>query len=243
MTVRLDRSPSAEQNSSSEVFGKVAMRALLVEDEIGLGESIREHVTASGHAVDWMTTLSAASLALKGVDYDIVLLDLNLPDGSGLDLLRSMRGKGSDTPVIILTARDQISDRITGLNAGADDYLIKPFDLDELTARLGAIARRYVGNPNPVVRFGALEIDTVARRIQNNACTIELTAREWALLDKFLRHPAQVVSKAQLEEALYEFGAEIESNAVEVYVSRLRKKLGREVIETVRGLGYRMQAT
>lgn len=217
------------------------MRTLLVEDEHGLGEAIREHVTSGGHAVDWVTTLMAASDALRATDYEIVLLDLNLPDGGGLDLLRTMRRSGSMTPVIILTARDQISDRIAGLNAGADDYLVKPFDLDELNARLAAVARRYAGNPNPITRCGDLEIDSAARRVSADGRVIDLTAREWAILDKLLRHPAQVVTKPQLEDALYEFGAEIESNTVEVYVSRLRKKLGREVIETVRGLGYRLQ--
>lgn len=219
------------------------MRTLLVEDELGLGEAIREHVTAGGHAVDWVTTFMAASDAVRATDYEIVLLDLSLPDGAGLDLLRSMRRNGHTTPVIILTARDQISDRIAGLNAGADDYLVKPFDLDELLARLAAVARRYAGNPNPITRFGDLEIDSAARRVSADRRAIDLTAREWAILDKLLRHPTQIVTKPQLEDALYAFGAEIESNTVEVYVSRLRKKLGREAIETVRGLGYRLQGT
>ncbi len=216
------------------------MRSLLVEDEPGLGEAIKDHLSASGHAVDWMTSVESAGDALAGVDYEIVLLDLNLPDGSGLDLLCEMRRGGDKTPVIILTAMDQISDRIAGLNAGADDYLVKPFDLDELSARLNAVARRYAGNPNPVVRIGDIEVDTAGRRITVAGQPVDLTAREWALLDQLVRHPGQIVTKANMEHALYEFGAEIESNTVEVYISRLRKKLGRQSIDTIRGVGYRL---
>jgi len=144
------------------------------------------------------------------------------------------------TPVIILTALDQISDRIEGLNAGADDYLVKPFDLAELSARIGSVARRYAGNPNPIVTHGPLEIDLAARSIHRDGRPVALTAREWALFEAFLSRPGQLLSKAQLEDKLYAFGAEIESNTIEVHLSRLRKKLGAEVIETERGLGYRL---
>ena len=144
------------------------------------------------------------------------------------------------TPVIILTALDQISDRIEGLNAGADDYLVKPFDLAELSARIGSVARRYAGNPNPIVTHGPLEIDLAARSIHRHGRPVTLTAREWALFEAFLSRPGQLLSKATLEDKLYAFGAEIESNTIEVHVSRLRKKLGAEVIETERGLGYRL---
>lgn len=216
------------------------MRVLLIEDDLLLGEAVRDHIASHGHAVDWSTTLGEARDHLNVVSYELILLDLHLPDGKGLDFLKALRGKGSDTPVIILTARDQLSDRIEGLNSGADDYLVKPFDLGELSARLAAVARRYAGNPNPLLRLGRVEIDQAARRVVVEGTEAMLTSREWAVLEQFLRRPGTTVGKDQIEDALYAFGAEIESNTVEVYVSRLRKKLGREVITTVRGLGYRL---
>ena len=151
-----------------------------------------------------------------------------------------MRRAGSVTPCIILTAQDQISDRIAGLNAGADDYLVKPFDLSELSARIAAVARRYSGNPNPHILLGELRINTSDHTIQRAGSRVDLTAREWALFETFIKRPGALFSKSQLEERLYEFGAEIESNTIEVYVSRLRKKLGPQVVETVRGMGYRL---
>lgn len=219
------------------------MRVLLVEDEKILGQAIRDHVAAAGHAVDWMLRLEDADLSLRSVDYALVLLDLALPDGSGLDLLRALRRRGDRRPVIVLTARDQIRDRIDGLNAGADDYLVKPFDLDELNARIAAVARRASDSLNPHLAIGEIEIDREGRRIQRDGRNIDLTGREWAILDELLRRPGAAVNRARLEESLYAFGAEIESNAVEVYVSRLRKKLGAEVIQTQRGIGYRLAAT
>jgi len=217
------------------------MRVLLVEDEPNLGRAVQEQMVADGHAVDWFTRLDDAEGALRTTGYELVLLDLHLPDGRGLDLLRRLRQRGDATPVIILTARDQISDRIEGLNSGADDYLVKPFDLSELSARVLAVARRYAGNPNPLFRLGTLEIDQARRAIRVDGKAVDLTRREWALLDQLLRRPGAIASKEQLEEALYAFGAEIESNAVEVHVSRLRKKLGRDLIKTVRGVGYRLE--
>jgi len=216
------------------------MRVLLVEDDTTLGEAVRDHVAADGHAVDWMTSLEEAEDAQAGVTFDLILLDLNLPDGSGLDFLRRLRKRGDATPLIILTAMDQISWRIEGLNAGADDYLVKPFDLSELSARVSAVGRRYTGNPNPLIKLGTVEIDLAHRAVTRAGAAADITSREWAVLDRLLRHPGAVVSKAQLEDTLYEFGAEVESNAVEVYVSRLRRKLGQELIVTVRGLGYRI---
>jgi two-component system, OmpR family, response regulator len=214
------------------------MRVLLVEDDYVLGEAVREHVASLGHGVDWMKRLDDAREALATVAYELVLLDLNLPDGRGLDLLRELRRQGADAPVIILTAQDQIAARIEGLNSGADDYLVKPFDLSELSARIAAVARRYSGNANPLLRRGELEID-LARRIVNVAGKpVDLTAREWAVLERLVRHPNALIAKTDIEDSLYEFGAEIESNAVEVYVSRLRKKLGHDAIRTVRGAGY-----
>lgn len=216
------------------------MRILLVEDDAILGAAVRDHVVASNHSVDWVTRLDAAADHLASAAYDLMLLDMMLPDGQGIGFLRGMRTKGFTTPVIILTALDQISDRIQGLNAGADDYMTKPFDLSELSARLNAVARRYSGNPNPLVEIGDLQIDLAARTVARGGRPIDLTAREWALFEAFVQRPGQIMSKAQLEERLYAFGAEVESNTIEVHVSRLRKKLGHSVINTVRGIGYRL---
>lgn len=216
------------------------MRILLIEDDAVLGAAVRDQMVGDGHSVDWVQRLDAADGALSGTSYDLVLLDLMLPDGLGIPFLRRLRSRGGRVPVMILTALDQISDRIEGLNAGADDYLVKPFDLAELSARTGAVARRYNGNPNPMVRHGALEIDLAARRIQRDGHAVALTAREWALLEALLARPGQLLSKAQLEDKLYAFDAEVESNTIEVHISRLRKKLGADVIETERGMGYRL---
>lgn len=218
------------------------MRVLLVEDNEILGEAVRDHIAAAGHAVDWMKTLDDARTSLRAVSYGLILLDLRLPDGSGISLLKALRAGGNAAPVIILTAHDQISDRIEGLNSGADDYLVKPFDLGELTARMLAVIRRYGGNVSPVICFGALKISPVDRRVFAGEAEVGLSGREWAVLDTLLSRPGAIISKAQIEEALYAFGSEIESNTVEVYVSRLRKKLGREHVVTVRGVGYRIGA-
>ena len=204
------------------------MRVLLVEDTTGLGEAVRDQISEDGHAVDWVQSLGYADASVKATTYNLILLDLMLPDGHGFDFLKKLRASGDATPVIILTARDQVSDRIAGLNAGADDYLVKPFDLSELSARVAAVARRYRGNPNPLVHIGDLLVD--------------LAAREWALFEGFLQRPGILLSRAQLEDRLYEFGAEIESNTIEVYISRMRKKLGYDAIVTVRGMGYRLRS-
>jgi two-component system, OmpR family, response regulator len=218
------------------------MRVLLVEDDTILGAAVRDQIRADGHSVDWVTRMDAAGDHLASASYDLILLDLMLPDGRGIPFLRGLRARGDVTPVIILTALDQISDRIEGLNAGADDYMVKPFDLSELSARLKAVARRYSGNPNPLIEIGDLAIDLAARRITRAGKPVALTAREWVLFEAFVQRPGQLMSKAQLEERLYAFDDEVESNTIEVHVSRLRKKLGHEVIETVRGIGYRLGA-
>ncbi|WP_439543194.1 response regulator transcription factor [Hyphomicrobium sp.] len=215
------------------------MRILLIEDEPLLGEAVAAHLHKL-HAVDWMQSLDAASEAMRTVDYDLVLLDLNLPDGHGLDLLTSVRKSGQAVPIIIITARDQVRDRIQGLNAGADDYVLKPFDLDELSARIHSVQRRAIATAGPQQTIGDIVIDQAARRISKGGVEVSLTAREWAVLECFTNRLGATISKAKLEEVLAAFGAEIESNAVEVYVSRLRKKLGSEAIRTLRGLGYRM---
>lgn len=218
------------------------MRVLLVEDDRILGGAIRDHVGADGHAVDWVQCLGDAQAHLDATPYDLVLLDLMLPDGGGLELLEKRRGQGDATPIVILTARDQISDRIAGLNAGADDYLVKPFDLGELSARIAAVARRYASNPNPLFVIGSLEIDLAARLISRDGKLVDLTAREWSILESLLRRPGAILSRAQLEDGLYAFGAEVDSNTIEVHVSHMRKKLGHELIQTVRGVGYRLNA-
>lgn len=203
-----------------------------------LGEALRDHVAAAGHAVDWFKLLDDATAATLTMAYGLILLDMRLPDGDGITLLQSLRNRDDSTPVIILTAHDQVSDRIAGLNAGADDYLVKPFDLNELSARMLAVSRRYEGRSAPVIRLPGIEINQVARNIVVDGTAQTLSAREWAVLEKLVEHPGAVVSKSQLHDTLYEFGAEIESNTVEVYISRLRKKIGHDRVETVRGVGY-----
>lgn len=216
------------------------MRILLVEDDETLGGAVRDQIAADGHAVDWMRRLTDAEDGVRAAAYDLILLDLMLPDGRGIDFLRRRRAAGDATPVIVITARDRISDRIEGLNAGADDYLVKPFDLSELSARIAAVARRYAGNPNPLVTAGDLEIDLAARAVYRAGRAVDLTAKEWAIFEALVQRPGAILSKAQLEERLYAFDADVESNTIEVHVSRLRKKLGHGVIETARGLGYRL---
>ncbi len=216
------------------------MRVLLVEDEPHLGSAVQEHVRQAGHAIDWFQGLRDADTAVRSVAYDALLLDLHLPDGRGLDFLRMLRRRRDALPVLILTARDQVSDRIEGLKAGADDYMVKPFDLDELNARLQAVARRYFGIAAPVLRFGAVELEPEARIARANGATVELSAREWAVVEVLARRPNFTVSKEQIADVLYAFDEEIESNAIEVYISRIRKKLGRDFVHTIRGLGYRL---
>ena len=218
------------------------MRILLIEDDHVLGAAIRDHIAAEGHGVDWMQRLDDARAALDSVAYQLVLLDLNLPDGRGLDLLKGLRAKGNDVPVIISTAQDQIGVRIEGLNAGADDYLVKPYDLSEMSARLAAVARRYGGSPSPVINVGDVGINTATKLVTVGGKPVTLTAREWAVLERLISRRGAIVTKADIEDSLYAFGAEIESNAVEVYVSRLRKKLGKDFVTTLRGLGYQVQA-
>ncbi|WP_306602920.1 response regulator transcription factor [Azonexus sp.] len=215
------------------------MRLLLLEDQPVLAEAISSHLKSQGFTIDTISSLREAELALQIGEFSAALFDLSLPDGDGLTLLRSVRKRGSRLPIIIMTARDQISDRIKGLESGADDYLVKPFDLNELVARLHAVLRRYEGNPSPVLKIGKFEIDQNQHRILSNGEDLQLTAKEWALIIKLIAKPNAVVRKEQLEEALYNFDDEIVSNTLEVYVSRLRKKLGKNSIETIRGLGYR----
>ena len=216
------------------------MRILLVEDDPGLGAAIRDQISADGHLVDWAQELATATVHLDTMGYDLVLLDMMLPDGRGINFLQNLRRRGQALPVIILTAMDRISDRIAGLNAGADDYLVKPFDLAELTARIGAVARRYSGNPNPKLVLGEICIDLPMRQALGPEGAVDLSRREWIVLETLLARPGALVSRAQIEDRLYSFEEGAESNTVEVYISRLRRKLGRALIETQRGLGYRI---
>jgi two-component system, OmpR family, response regulator len=214
------------------------LRILLIEDDELIGGAVRDHIAATTHAVDWVKNIADAEGVTSSVNYGLILLDLQLPDGTGIDFLARLRRRPDTTPVIILTARDQISDRIEGLNSGADDYLVKPFNLGELSARIMAVARRYSGSPQPTIRIDDLEIDQPQRRVNVSGKDVVLTRREWAVLDLLVARPGANVSKDQIEEALYAFGSEIESNTVEVYVSRLRKKIGKDRIKTARGVGY-----
>lgn len=214
------------------------MRILLVEDTPDVADAVLRFLRGGGHAVDPASDLAEARAALDVADYDAILLDLALPDGSGLRLLRDLRALRNTVPVIIVTAADQISDRIEGLDAGADDYVLKPFDLAEVEARLRAHARRAAGDPAAQISLGELRIDRAAARLFRGDAEIRLTSREWAVLDSLLSARGRVLSRRALEDRLYSFGDEIAGNAVEVYVSRLRSKLGTGVIETRRGLGY-----
>lgn len=218
------------------------MRVLLLEDQPSLSEAIVVHLTKKGFTVDSVASIRQAEAALAVSAFGAAFFDLSLPDGDGVVLLSQLRQRDNRMPIIIMTARDQISDRIRGLDAGADDYLVKPFDLNELIARLRAVLRRYGGNPNPVLKFGKIFIDRIGHRVLIDEQDVQLTSKEWIVLEKLVAHPGMIVSKTQLEEAVYSFGDEIGSNTLEVYISRLRKKLGKNSIETARGLGYRFVA-
>ena len=216
------------------------MRLLLIEDDPTLGEGLRDFLRADGHRVDWCECL-AATEALRGEPYDALLVDWQLPDGSGLDWLRTRRARGDTTPALMLTARDRLGDRITGLDSGADDYLVKPFAPEELSARLRAVSRRSgAGAAQARSRFGAVEIDLAARAAYSQGERADLTAREWSVLEALVLRAGRIVAKADLEKLVHGFDSEIASNALEVHVSALRRKLGRDLIETVRGLGYRI---
>lgn len=216
------------------------MRILLVEDDEGIGGAVRDQLAAGGNLPDWVTGVEDALACLRTTTYDMVLLDMRLPDGEGISVLRHLRAGGSRLPVIILTAMDRISERIAGLNAGADDYLVKPFDLAELSARIGAVARRCAGLPAPVLRLGGFAIDLAGRSITGPAGPVALSLREWIVLETLLASAGRPVSRARIEDRLYSFEDGVESNTVEVYVSRLRRKLGRSLIQTQRGIGYRI---
>lgn len=219
------------------------MRILLIEDDKTLGDAVRSHLLNQGFAVDLFDTLVDSDAAIETAQYSVVLLDLSLPDGFGLDFLKRMRKAGNSTPVLIATARDRIAERIEGLNSGADDYLVKPYDLNELVARIRAAARRGQATLAADYENGTVTIDLGHRVARKEGKEVVLTAREWAVLDVLISLSGTLINRADMESKLYDFGAEIESNSIEVFVSRIRKKLGRDIIKTERGLGYRMGPT
>ena len=218
------------------------MRLLLLEDDPILGEGLRDFLRVEGHSVDWFQRLGDAML-MAGEPYDALLVDWQLPDGSGIDWVRTLRRRGLSTPILMLTARDRLGDRINGLDAGADDYLVKPFEPEEMAARLRAVCRRSAGSASVLRRIGAVEIELSGRTARLEGRRVELTAREWAVLEALVLRAGRIVSKTDLDALVLGNDAEVVSNALEVHISALRRKLGRELIETVRGMGYRLATT
>ena len=218
------------------------MRLLLLEDDPILGEGLRDFLRVEGHGVEWFQRLGDAML-MAGEPYDALLVDWQLPYGSGIDLVRTLRRRGLSTPILMLTARDRLGDRINGLDAGADDYLVKPFEPEEMAARLRAVCRRSAGSASDLRRIGAVEIELSGRTARLEGRRVELTAREWAVLEALVLRAGRIVSKTDLDALVLGNDAEVVSNALEVHISALRRKLGRELIETVRGMGYRLATT
>lgn len=219
------------------------MRVLLVEDDPMIGDSLHKGLRMEGFTVDWVRDGSGAERALEVTDYALVLLDLGLPRKDGLSVLRGWRQRGSTVPVLILTARDAVPDRVKGLDSGADDYLVKPFDLTELLARMRALLRRQAGRARDLIEIGALRLDPVAHAVDYRGQPVQLSAKEFALLHALVEASSAVLSREQLEDRLYGWGEEVESNAVEVHVHNLRRKLSAQLIRTVRGVGYRLGET
>ena len=214
------------------------MRLLLVEDDAMIGEAVLQVLRAEHYAVDWVRDGAMADAALKSEQYDLVLLDLGLPQRDGLDVLRALRQRRATVPVLVATARDGVADRIAGLDAGADDYVLKPYDIDELLARIRALLRRSAGRGEPVFEHKGVSLNPATRQATLQGQPVSLSAREWAVLEALIARPGAVLSRAQLEEKLFSWKDDISSNAVEVYVHGVRKKLGNDFIQTVRGLGY-----
>jgi two-component system, OmpR family, response regulator QseB len=214
------------------------MRVLMVEDDDMIAQGLQTALRQAGFAVDWMRDGASAATALLSTEFEVVLLDLGLPRRDGIDVLRELRKRGNATPVIILTARDEIQHRIAGLDAGADDYIVKPFDLDEVMARMRSVLRRASGRGDSSIQHGDLRLDLNSRTILRNGAAVNLSAHEYAVLEALLQRPGAVLSRTQLEDRLYGWDEQIGSNAVEVYIHGLRRKLGSDVIRTLRGVGY-----
>ena len=216
------------------------MRVLLVEDDPMIGRAVCAGLQGGGYAVDWVRDGAAAELALLHGPYDLTVLDLGLPRKDGFDVLKALRRARIDVPVLIITARDAVADRIAGLDHGADDYLVKPFDLDELLARARAVVRRRAGRASPEIVYGALTLNPAKREASFRGAPVELSAREFAVLEALMREPGTVVSRAKLEDSVYGWGEEVGSNSIEVHLHHLRRKLSPELIRNVRGVGYRV---
>jgi two-component system, OmpR family, response regulator QseB len=214
------------------------MRVLLIEDDVMIAQGLETALRQMGAVVDWIRDGAQAAAALSAAVFDLVLLDLGLPNRDGISILREFRQRGDATPVIILTARDEIQNRVAGLDAGADDYVVKPFDLDELAARIRSVLRRAAGRGDPAIQHGDLRLDPVTRTVEHKGGPVSLSAHEYAVLEALLQRPGAVLSRAQLEDRLYGWDEPIGSNAVEVYIHGLRRKLGPEAIRTLRGVGY-----
>ncbi len=214
------------------------MRVLIVEDDPLLGDALAAGLKQRGFEADWVQDGRDAQAAIRAEPFAAIVLDLGLPGLGGLELLRGERGRGNKVPVLILTARDAVQDRITGLDSGADDYVVKPTDLDELAARLRALVRRSKGEPAPLLRIGSLVLDPAARTVTRDGRGVDLQPREFTLLQELMLNAGRVLSREQLEERMYRWGEEVESNAVEVHIHHLRRKLGADVVKTIRGVGY-----
>jgi two-component system response regulator QseB len=218
------------------------MRLLLVEDDTMIGRAVRQGLGDAGFSVDWVRDGRAAGLALASGVYDVAVLDLGLPGKDGMAVLGELRARRDPLPVLVVTARDAVADRIAGLNAGADDYVLKPFDLDELVARVRALLRRHAGGGSPLMECGKMSLDPLRREVRLAGQPVQLSAREFSLLEALMRRPGAVLSREQLEDAVYGWGQEVGSNAVEVHLHNLRRKLGANAIRNVRGVGYKVAA-
>jgi len=216
------------------------MRILLVEDDAMIGKAVRQGLLQAGFTVDWAGDGRDGELSLANGVYDLAILDLGLPRRDGMSILTGLRGRGHALPVLIISARDTVRDRILGLEAGADDYMLKPFDLDEMVARVRALLRRHGGSGSPIFKCGAVSLDPVRKQVSQGGDPVELSAKEFAVLEALMRRPGAVLSCKQLEESIYGWDNPVESNAIEVHLHHLRKKLGVGVIKNVRGVGYRV---
>ncbi|HWW19918.1 MAG TPA: response regulator [Steroidobacteraceae bacterium] len=220
--------------------GALSVRLLLVEDDAMIGRSLQQGLKQDGYAVDWVRDGHGARLSLQEDGYALVLLDLSLPRLSGRELLSELRQRHNPIPVLIITAHDSIADRVAGLDAGADDYLVKPFSFEELSARIRALLRRHGGVAEPLLRQGSLTLNPSTHEVRLGEALVHLSAREFALLEAMMRRPGMPLSRSQLENSIYGWDQEVDSNAVEVHIHALRRKLGAGCIENVRGVGYRV---